>query len=226
MSISTLPPETIEHILEYLSSSINDLFPSALVNRSWCTIVIPILWRNPFQLASELQTCKLRYKSLVNTYFHTSDEKLQKFLHGQYLDHNALLSFIKIQVTEQSGFRYASFLKTIHTKYIYKAIYAWIEYLQPEDDIDMLTKIFYHEFFHHLWNESPVIQDLIITDCNKSPLYFWTPSRAAECLSKISSLYIYLDETFPTKIFSFLVSNCHYWPLTILRKKMTFMWQQ
>src|SRR6266516_512412 len=61
---SYLPVECIREILEYLYDDTNSLHSSLLVNRNWCEITIPILWRNPF--GRDLTSS--RYKLLINTY--------------------------------------------------------------------------------------------------------------------------------------------------------------
>jgi len=67
MSISNLPTEILDHTLEFVSlSNPWHLLLSALVNRSWCAIAIPKLWRNPFGLLVPEER-NLRYQYLISS---------------------------------------------------------------------------------------------------------------------------------------------------------------
>src|SRR5439155_12659679 len=80
MSISNFPVEILQHTLEYLSSDLH-LVSCALVNRSWCAIAMPILWRNPFRpptFGEEEAYTGLREKLLIDTYFQCFDEETKK----------------------------------------------------------------------------------------------------------------------------------------------------
>ncbi|RIA92652.1 hypothetical protein C1645_820387 [Glomus cerebriforme] len=48
-SFNKLDVECLEKILEYCSNNTSTLFKCILVNRLWCHIAIPLLWRNPFE---------------------------------------------------------------------------------------------------------------------------------------------------------------------------------
>src|SRR3954451_21148274 len=93
---SYLPVECIREILEYLYDDTNSLHSCLLVNRNWCEITIPILWRNPFgrDLSSN------HFRLLVNTYVSRipTDETL--------VDVNTTTTSI-----ESSTFNYATFLR-------------------------------------------------------------------------------------------------------------------
>src|SRR6266498_3775508 len=40
----------LSEILEYIENDFNSLYSCLLVSRFWCRIVIPILWKNPFNI--------------------------------------------------------------------------------------------------------------------------------------------------------------------------------
>ncbi|KAF0488033.1 hypothetical protein F8M41_022427 [Gigaspora margarita] len=46
--MNTLPNECYDMIFNNFQYEYNDLFSCALVNRQWCRIIIPILWRDPY----------------------------------------------------------------------------------------------------------------------------------------------------------------------------------
>ncbi|PKK77898.1 hypothetical protein RhiirC2_21933 [Rhizophagus irregularis] len=44
-----LPSNCFEEILDSMDNDRNTLFSCALVNRHWCRLSIPLLWRRPFE---------------------------------------------------------------------------------------------------------------------------------------------------------------------------------
>src|ERR1043165_1796764 len=45
----TLPLDCIVEILEYLRNDKKSLFSNLFVNRTWCQLIIPLLWCQPFE---------------------------------------------------------------------------------------------------------------------------------------------------------------------------------
>ncbi|CAG8519948.1 7694_t:CDS:1 [Funneliformis mosseae] len=104
--MTCLPVECIREILEYLYDDTISLHSCLLVNRSWCEITIPILWRNPF--GRDL-TAK-RYILLINTYM----SRLSMEERGS-ID----------STIEKSTFDYSTFLRVFDCEKILLAFRCW-----------------------------------------------------------------------------------------------------
>ncbi|CAG8642562.1 3234_t:CDS:1 [Funneliformis mosseae] len=63
----SLPELCLLNIFEHFKEDCNTLYSCALVNRGWCSIAIPLLWRNPLEVCHKLDQRK-RMMSLVYTY--------------------------------------------------------------------------------------------------------------------------------------------------------------
>ncbi|RIA84044.1 hypothetical protein C1645_832871 [Glomus cerebriforme] len=71
-----LLPECLENILSNLSET-KDLYSCLLVNRFWCTVVVPYLWKYPFNIAGE---SKERCNMIIRTYLSCVSEDSRKKL--------------------------------------------------------------------------------------------------------------------------------------------------
>ena len=189
MPISTFPPEILGYIFEYLAFKPHFLLLCAVVNHSWCSIAIPMLWRNPFYLGMEGEQYKVRYKLLIDTYFKCfNEEARRRILEKKEIHADTLLSIDTFFNAEnQSTFRYASFLKTLNIADVSEAIESWIQWLTSEDTNDCLQELLTYEFFRLLWSELPAIQDFVY-QCYPPPISHdvWMLPGAAWSLSKVS----------------------------------------
>src|SRR5581483_2799514 len=111
---SYLPVECIREILEYLYDDTNSLHSCLLVNRSWCEITIPILWRNPF--GKEMSSN--RYRLLINTYV----SRLP--MNEASIETNDTIDNV-ITPDESSTFNYATFLRVFDCEKIVLAFRCW-----------------------------------------------------------------------------------------------------
>ncbi|KAF0403829.1 hypothetical protein F8M41_009179 [Gigaspora margarita] len=59
-------PELVENIPNNLNNEIYSLYSCALVNRYWCKMSIPILWKDPFSLEQR--------PSFISSYFSSLGE--------------------------------------------------------------------------------------------------------------------------------------------------------
>src|SRR5438046_9663928 len=50
----TLPLDCIVEILEYLRNDNKSLFSNLFVNRTWCQLIIPLLWCRPFDIRNTM----------------------------------------------------------------------------------------------------------------------------------------------------------------------------
>src|ERR1043165_1523225 len=58
-SAPLLPAECIHQIIQYLIEEEQGLYSCLLINRYWCKIVIPYLWKRPFETCSSKNRLKL-----------------------------------------------------------------------------------------------------------------------------------------------------------------------
>ncbi|RIB25316.1 hypothetical protein C2G38_2031160 [Gigaspora rosea] len=140
-----IPSDVIEEILyfiqneltnknDYLSNESSTLFNCLLVNRQWCKLVIPLLWRQPF-----LYVRKGNPK-LITTFLTFLNDKNRRILLSNGIILSSLLKpdcrirhqnfyFYKVHKSQyRSNFNYASFLKHLHYDYMLSSIEAWCSY--------------------------------------------------------------------------------------------------
>src|SRR5579871_700063 len=65
-------------ITNYLKDDLNTLYSCILVNRSFCRIFIPILWKNPFKFVDAEKPQKL--VEIFNTLIHCLDKSIKEYL--------------------------------------------------------------------------------------------------------------------------------------------------
>src|SRR4051794_31971010 len=53
---SKLPVDCLDQIFKCLDDDAKSLHSCLLVNRAWCTIIVPILWSNPWKFEKQRQT--------------------------------------------------------------------------------------------------------------------------------------------------------------------------
>ncbi len=93
------------------------LFSAAMVNKQWCRIIIPMMWKNPFETTNFPD-------KLVGTFLSILDEESRLLLINNEIDLSSSPSF-------QATFDYVSFIQVISIDKIYKGIK---NYLFPNDE--------------------------------------------------------------------------------------------
>ncbi|RHZ80424.1 hypothetical protein Glove_136g132 [Diversispora epigaea] len=121
--ISSLPPENLREIFEYLIVPENEhkenlallLYNCLLVNRTWCRNVVSVLWGRPFHL--------LRGGSsqLINVYISCFPKEAQESIADSGINLN--LSDI---LTGPLTFDYISMLREFNYELIYSCVLQWI----------------------------------------------------------------------------------------------------
>ncbi|CAG8509770.1 17415_t:CDS:2, partial [Dentiscutata heterogama] len=141
-----IPSDIIEEILhfiqneptnktDHLNNESSTLFNCLLVNRQWCRLVIPRLWRQPF-----LYVRKGNPK-LISTFLAFLNDKSRRTLLSNGITLSSLFlksdcrirhhnfHFYKFHRSQyQSNFNYASFLKHLHYDYMLSSIEEWCSY--------------------------------------------------------------------------------------------------
>ncbi|CAG8767638.1 18150_t:CDS:1, partial [Cetraspora pellucida] len=105
-------PELMDIILCNLDGDSNSLYSCALVNRHWCKISIPILWRDPFSFKQN-PTYISKYLSYLD-----DDDKL-------------CLKEFKISILDDfpsSLFHYAKFLRVLDLSFLESKVRQWITF--------------------------------------------------------------------------------------------------
>ena len=64
--MSKLNKDVLLLIFEELNSAKKHLYSCLLVNRTWCEITVPILWKNPWVNKKELKKMKSQYNVIIS----------------------------------------------------------------------------------------------------------------------------------------------------------------
>ncbi|PKK63851.1 hypothetical protein RhiirC2_854749 [Rhizophagus irregularis] len=104
-------PELINEIIEYFHDDFKTLHSCILVNRLWCRLAIPLLWKDPFSILTE------NY-NFIEIYLHYLKDDDKKKL-NEYIIRNDLFS-------SNTLFNYPSFIQHLDTCKINYAINRWI----------------------------------------------------------------------------------------------------
>uniref|UniRef100_U9U413 F-box domain-containing protein n=1 Tax=Rhizophagus irregularis (strain DAOM 181602 / DAOM 197198 / MUCL 43194) TaxID=747089 RepID=U9U413_RHIID len=105
-------PEIMEEIIRYLRNDFSTLHSCILVNRLWCRLTIPLLWEDPFSIAT-------RNFHFIEIYLHelNNDDKTKLI---NYRMKNDIIPLNTL-------FNYSSFIKKLNTKHIIYIIEIWIK---------------------------------------------------------------------------------------------------
>ncbi|KAF0536463.1 f-box domain-containing protein [Gigaspora margarita] len=119
--MNTLPNECYYAIFNKLERNYRSLFSCALVNRQWCKIIIPILWREP--------TIHLKDARLIRIFLLTLNTEEQ-----------ALLIPFKISLPSHPKplFEYTSYITSVSND-LYDGIKKWLPY-KTENELENAIK--------------------------------------------------------------------------------------
>jgi hypothetical protein len=126
MTITIFIPELLENIISYHKDNPKTLFKCSLVSKSWCNIVIPFLWKNPFRFCYSTSQHKI-----IKVYLQfLSKEFLNEF------DLNDLNQIIQINNLKPPSYNYLSFLQ----EFVYITLYeSLINLLKKELSYKVLS---------------------------------------------------------------------------------------
>ncbi|RIB15488.1 hypothetical protein C2G38_2192249 [Gigaspora rosea] len=105
-------PELMENILKHLNNEIDSLYSCALVNRHWCKMSIPILWKDPFSIK--------RRSLFIPIYFSSFGENEKLIIKECLKELGINIEFSKLL------FDYASFLKVLYTHQLADKVREWM----------------------------------------------------------------------------------------------------
>ncbi|CAG8681955.1 30380_t:CDS:1, partial [Racocetra persica] len=115
-----LPDDIIYDILPHLHDDMRTLYRCLLVNRLWCRITVPILWRRPFTISSKPFTNKHRTSRtlIIQTYVSCLNQDELAYLIPYKID------FLDIQSTL---FPYEKYLQELSDNAIDKGVKGWFQ---------------------------------------------------------------------------------------------------
>jgi hypothetical protein len=111
-----IPNDIIREIISHVNpKDINTLYSCLLINRAWCEHIIPLLWKNPFNII------KKNPRKLVSIYFNFFDDEQTK-------------SFTHIVNQDKTLIKYPSYLQKVSFMEIYDAILDWVLFNSDKTD--------------------------------------------------------------------------------------------
>jgi hypothetical protein len=105
-------PELINEIIQYFQNDFLTLHSCILVNRLWCRLAIPLLWKDPFSIKFP------RNHHFIEIYLHNLNEDDKKKL-NDYVTHNDLLP-------SKTLFNYPSFIQRLDTYKVWHSVENWV----------------------------------------------------------------------------------------------------
>src|SRR6266536_3954513 len=109
MSNSKISSELIYEIIKYFQNDFSTLYSCILVNRLWCRLVIPILWKDPFSIPT-------KNFNFIEIYLHNLNDDYLKTKLNKY----------NINIPSNTLFNYPSFIKNLNTRKMFSSIEKWI----------------------------------------------------------------------------------------------------
>ncbi|PKK64964.1 hypothetical protein RhiirC2_853936 [Rhizophagus irregularis] len=106
-------PELTDDIIQYFRDDIPTLRSCILVNKFWCQIAIPLLWKDPFSMKNP------KNFHFIEIYLQKINEKDKAQLSRCGISNNVFPT--------KTLFNYSNFIKCINTRNIYSIIVNWIE---------------------------------------------------------------------------------------------------
>ncbi|CAI2174333.1 19040_t:CDS:2 [Funneliformis geosporum] len=178
-------PECLARIFEYLRGERSSLHSCLLVNRSWCRIVVPILWREPFKLLKDKADA-----SLLRTYFSCIEDQDQLQSMQDWMTFPS-----EVPLPQRATFDYPIFLRHLCCKTMFETIENWllttasVEIQRHYKDISV--QLIASNFFQLLMNKCPILETLILwSGASNSIPITGSLSGTNTCLSRIVSLQV------------------------------------
>src|SRR6266498_4421592 len=110
-----LPSLCLFKILEFHSNDLLMLYRCALVNRDWCQLTIPFLWKRPFSLL-HLYTLDTSSKRLIDIYISGFSSKERKLINLREKEE---------EIPTQSLFNYITFLRELDVAQASNCVSSW-----------------------------------------------------------------------------------------------------
>lgn len=196
---SNLSLDSLREILGYFKNDRATLYSLLFVNRLWCKIVVPLLWRQPFDMAS-LEN----YDLIIQTYIYC----LPKNERSRFI-----LAGIKLPHHPNPFFDYPTYLRSFDSEKFRQALNSWLKMNVVEsrfDPLNLLCKpikmlfgpmakdrysVIPRNILHKAVNKciEPIVQDYCATRPNFDVAKEMTSLLFSEC-DRLKNLKICYDE--------------------------------
>jgi hypothetical protein len=110
-------PEIIYEILQYLHDDYSTLYSCILVNRIWCRLSIPLLWRDPFSISKYKKHLKYHFIDFYLYYLGEADKNIFK----------VVFEIDRIDFISSPLFNYPNFIKSLSTYKLDLIVSDWID---------------------------------------------------------------------------------------------------
>ncbi|GBB95412.1 hypothetical protein RclHR1_02530007 [Rhizophagus clarus] len=144
-----LPSLCLFKILEFHSNDLLMLYRCALVNRDWCQLTIPFLWKRPFSLL-HLYTQDISSKRLIDVYISGFSNKERKSIN---------LPEKEDEIPTKSLFNYVTFLRELDVAQASNCVSSWSLITFKEGFTSKISPIIII-FLKHFVKNSPKISQL------------------------------------------------------------------
>jgi hypothetical protein len=108
---SLLPADVISEIFHNLTGDTKTLYSGLFVNKLWCHVIVPLLWRDPWEIVKSRQrTCE------TYNFLHVLCGCLSEESKNLFLDLGLIFQI------QYPRFNYASYIRVMNTRYINESI--------------------------------------------------------------------------------------------------------
>jgi hypothetical protein len=145
-----LPSLCLFRILEFHSNDLLMLYKCALVNRDWCQLTIPFLWKRPFSLL-HLYTPGISSKRLIDVYISGFSSIERKSINLREKEE---------EIPSKSLFNYVTFLRELDVAQASNCVSSWSLITFKENFTSKILPIIII-FLKHFIKNSPKISQLI-----------------------------------------------------------------
>src|ERR1043165_263513 len=135
--IQQIPGDCILNILKYLYKDHKTLFSCLLINKQWCEITVPILWRKPWKLGISIEF----WEFITDTLILCLSDYSKQVLHINGIISSTVLS-------QQPKFDYISYIEYISQDLITKFVNNYITTNFEEDTFSSMHKDL---LFEEIW---------------------------------------------------------------------------
>ncbi|CAG8490385.1 1411_t:CDS:1 [Funneliformis caledonium] len=138
---SALPSDCLREIFQYFVNDMTSLYCCMLVNRTWCRIIIPLLWRRPFEYS---ESKSKKYFELIRTYLDclTNSARMRIRKVGYYLPSYP-----------RPLFPYHEYLKELDCEKLDEAVEEWIGRFEFDQCLEDPDDIIYTELLKLLMSQ-------------------------------------------------------------------------
>ncbi|GBC09528.1 hypothetical protein RclHR1_08950006 [Rhizophagus clarus] len=178
MSIFSLPSECFCDIFSFLENIY--LYNCLFVNRQWCMLAIPVLWKDPFKIYSHFKP------KLINTLLSCLNE----------VETSSLIPFaINLPKNQNPLFEYGKFIEIIDQEYIEKNVICWLKLSNENvsyDNIfeDKRVQCLINVIYHVVIRQGLNLQEFDICIDNKIDMLFVKDLVQHEGITNLRTLHL------------------------------------